>query len=72
MKVTEISRSAKSSRHGDRFYTRLDMAVIKHDEAVKNAQIKRGEVVPRGNNHAIRHCGCGAEGCFLHYSYPNK
>ena len=58
-----------------RFYTRLDMSIIKHDESVHNAKAKRGEVADE-NNGLIYECGCGAVGCFIHRSYkasnPNK
>lgn len=61
----------KESRHGNRKYTALDMATIKHDEAVRNAQINRGEVVPEGNNGYISVCGCGVEGCFIHGNFAS-
>jgi hypothetical protein len=56
----------KESKHGNRFYTSLDMATIKHDTATQNAQINRGEIVKKGNNDYISVCGCGFEGCFCH------
>ena len=69
MKLERIARQRKNSRGNDeRFYTQLDMAIIKHDAAVRNAQVKRGEV-PRisgvGFNY-VSVCGCGREGCFIH------
>jgi hypothetical protein len=49
---------------GKRFYTLLDMAIVKKDLASKNGKIKRGEVHRKGNEQ-ICVCGCGMEGCFL-------
>lgn len=72
MKVTDKATKRRLSRHGERFYTQRDMAIIKHDAAIRNAEIKRGDVSPNGNNHMIKVCGCGVEGCFIHTSYPNK
>ncbi len=55
-----------ASRHNDnRFYTSLDMSIIKKDAANRNGQIKRGEVPDYPNNY-ISVCGCGVEGCFIH------
>lgn len=51
---------------GRRFLTQLDMSIIKHDIAVRNSQIKRGEI-ERGGHEDIRICGCGAPGCAIHY-----
>lgn len=55
---------------GKRFYTRLDMAIIKKDQASRNGQIKRGEVKRYGNEY-ISVCGCGTEGCFIHSGYES-
>ena len=44
------------------------MSIIKHDTAVQNSQVNRGEV-RRTNNQKVYECGCGCEGCFLHVSY---
>ena len=55
---------------GKRFYTALDMAIIKRDAAHRNGQIKRGEVQRHGNEY-ISVCGCGSEGCFVHCGYDN-
>ena len=59
--------SNKGRNYPKRFYTALDMAIVKHDEAMVNAQVKRGEFT-RTNNRNIYPCGCGVEGCFLHVS----
>lgn len=61
----------KSSKHDNRFYTAMDMAIVKHDSAVKNSRIKRGETERKGNEY-IMICGCGAEGCFLHIDHDNN
>lgn len=55
---------------GKRFYTSLDMAIIKMDIAKRNSQIKRGEVKRFGNEY-ISVCGCGGEGCFIHSGHDN-
>lgn len=65
------AKSTKVSQQGKRFYTSRDMAIIKTDDAIRNSQINRGEVIPKGENHYIVHCGCGATGCFIHGSFAN-
>jgi len=75
MKINHLIDSAKNRRKarkashwkssGKRFYSQLDMATIKYDEAIRNSKIKRGEIEPKGNNQYISHCGCGACGCFI-------
>ena len=67
MKLEDAARKRPTARNGRRFYTSLDMAIIKHDAAKQNAQEKRGELPePRTNTHKISVCGCGREGCFIH------
>ena len=61
----------KESKNLKRFYTPLDMAECKHQEAIKSSQIKRGERIDKPNNHIVV-CGCGHEGCFLHCGYDNR
>lgn len=68
MKMRKASR-IKMSRHGKRFYSQWDMAIIKLDDAIRRSQIKRGELKVKGENHYIVHCGCGATGCFVHGSF---
>lgn len=63
-------KEAKYSKNGKRFYTSLDMAIAKHDQAVRNSRIKRGED-KRGGTEYIADCGCGSEGCFLHLGYDS-
>lgn len=71
MKLSEAGGHKKSSKKNDkRFYTALDMAEIKHQEAIKASQIKRGERKDKGNNSIIV-CGCGREGCFLHLEHDS-
>lgn len=70
MKLYQISKNRKhAGRYGGgrRFYTSVDMAIVKHDIAVQNSKVKRGEE-KRTNNNGIVVCGCGHEGCFLHIS----
>jgi hypothetical protein len=67
MKLTAVMKSRKNSRNCKRFYTAVDMACIKHDAAVQNSQVKRGEV-KRTNTQFIMYCSCGVEGCFIHAS----
>ena len=66
-KLTDIMQDRKFSRggRGRRRYTMVDMAIVKHDAAVKNARIKRGEE-ERGVLDYVAECGCGVEGCFIH------
>jgi hypothetical protein len=72
MKLELIATRKQSSRKNDnRFYTAVDMAIIKHDAAVVNAKRKRGEVESH-NNQIVSVCGCGREGCFIHTSYETK
>ena len=56
------------SKNHKRFYTSRDMAIIKHDVAVYNSQAKRGER-NHTNHMGIAVCGCGAEGCFVHFNF---
>ena len=65
--TSKIKRRNESRHQGKRFYTALDMAVIKHDAAVVNSQEKRGEIKRHANRY-ISVCGCGVEGCFIHGS----
>ena len=59
-------KAASFRRKGDRrFYSQLDMSIVKRDNAFKNSQIKRG-VIPDFPVNNIVECGCGAIGCFLH------
>ena len=72
MNLEEKARRRNESRKNwKRFYTSLDMAIIKKDAATRMAQIKRGEV-PRHPNNIIYVCGCGVEGCFLHVGFENR
>lgn len=65
-KLTDVITYRRHSRnHSRRRYTDVDMAVIKHDEAVLNSRVARGEA-KAGNTQLIIECGCGTEGCFLH------
>ena len=65
MKVNQLAKYRRDSKNSKRRYTMRDMAIIKHDAAVLNAQEKRGEI-KRTNTRYITICGCGVEGCFLH------
>jgi len=71
MNLEQIIKRKKESKNGRRFYTGIDMAIIKKDAARRNSQIKRGEAI-RGGTEFIAVCGCGAEGCFLHGGYNKK
>jgi len=71
MNIEEVARRRKHSHYNDnRFYTMVDMAIIKKDAATRMAQIKRGEIPAFGNNY-ICVCGCGREGCFLHSGHDS-
>lgn len=69
MNLEDIAKRKKDSKQGRRFYTPIDMAIIKKDIARINSQVKRGEVDHSSSYIAV--CGCGREGCFIHgYSKP--
>lgn len=63
-------KNKKESKHGNRFYTPLDMAILKKDAAITKSLKKRKEI-PSHPNEYVSKCGCGHEGCFIHGSYPN-
>lgn len=58
------TKKVKYSKNDNRFYTDYDMSEVKRDTAIRNSKIKRGEIVPKGNNNYISVCTCGAPGCF--------
>jgi hypothetical protein len=58
-----------SRKNHVRFYTALDMAELKHMEAIRNSRVKRGE--EKEKHTYISCCGCGREGCFI-VSAPRK
>ena len=60
-----------SRGHGRRFYTATDMSFVKHDAAIKNARVNRGEIKESAEEYVQAcacACGCGVEGCFIHGS----
>jgi len=61
----DVLRRRKASRR--RFFSMKDLAILKHDIAVRNSKVKRGEV-GGGANQLIYLCNCGAPGCFIQYS----
>lgn len=65
-----ITKNKSVSRNCNRFYSRLDMAIIKKDIASRNSKHKRGEIVKKGNEY-ISVCGCGCEGCFIHSGFDS-
>jgi hypothetical protein len=71
MKLNDQLSNRKHSRFNDkRFYTSLDISIIKHDEAIHNAKLKRG-ILQRKGRKSICVCGCGVEGCFLQIEYDD-
>ena len=67
--LNRVMKQRRHSRgHGRRFYTDVDMSIVKRDAAIENSRVNRGEA-QRTNNRYIVVCGCGAEGCFLHGSF---
>jgi len=70
-KLWEILKNRKTSKNDKRFLTSRDMAEIKHQEAVYNARIKRGDIEVKGENHYISLCGCGHEGCTIHGNFKS-
>ena len=70
-KLNNIKRSSKdilrANKHrGRRFLGSLDMSIIKHDIAIKNSEIKRGDR-PQYAETGIHMCSCGVAGCAIHY-----
>lgn len=61
----QTTRRKNSFQNHRRFFTPLDMAIVKHDASVRHARIKRGETPVHGCEY-IAPCGCGQEGCFIH------
>lgn len=70
MKLELTARKRKESRKGKRFYTSRDMAIIKHDAAVRNSKVNRGEISGYGNE-VVTVCSCGREGCFVHTGFES-
>jgi hypothetical protein len=71
MKLYNIELSDKDKQkiknhRNRRFLSQLDMSIIKHDIAVKNSEIKRGEREKCAET-GIYMCSCGAPGCAIHY-----
>ncbi len=63
MKLSDIkTRVIRMGRSGGYFLTNVAMSVMKHDEAVRNSQVKRGEW-KRSNHTDIAKCGCGDVTC---------
>lgn len=70
--IEYLKRRKKSSRKNERrFYSNIDMAIIKKDIAITNAMRKRKELEDHPNQY-IAVCGCGVEGCFIHGSFENR
>lgn len=73
-KIERVAKQRNESKYGNRFYTSVDMAIIKKDAADANGRKKRGEQSNHPNQYISR-CGCGREGCFIHgsnESYPTQ
>lgn len=66
----QIKRDKRKYKHR-RFFSGLEMSIIKHDEAIHNSEMKRG-VAGKGNNNIVYECGCGCRGCFIHRNYTSK
>lgn len=64
-KLEESIKRRRTSGSDRRFYTSLDMALIKQETAILNARINRGEVEDHKHTIIVP-CGCGVEGCFIH------
>ena len=62
MKLYEKGKRVKYSKNDKRFYSQLDMAQLKQDEAISNSRFKRGE--KKELHSVISVCSCGADGCF--------
>ena len=68
-KFSEVVKYRKRAGRGTgrRFYTSVDMSVLKLDAAVRQSQVNRGEISQTQTQY-IAECGCGLEGCFIHGS----
>lgn len=66
----KATRRKHSRQNDNRFYTSLDMSIIKKDAANHNGKVKRGEIPDYANNY-ISVCGCGREGCFIHGGFDS-
>lgn len=66
----KATRRKSSHRNDNRFYTSLDMSIIKKDAANHKGKVKRGELPDYANNY-ISVCGCGREGCFIHSGFDS-
>lgn len=64
MNLQEACKRVKYSKNDKRFYTRLDMAIIKQNESIVNSEVKRGKRKKQADR--ILTCSCGVEGCFGH------
>ncbi len=56
-----ITKNKSVSQNRKRFYSQLDMAIIKKDMATRNSESKRGVISKKGTEY-ISVCGCGHEG----------
>ena len=68
MNLENLAKRRPESKNLKRFYTPLDMAIIKKDESIYNSRAKRG-LIKKPNDICV--CGCGREGCFLHLHRDN-
>lgn len=66
--IQQKAKRRQESRNGNRFYTSVDMSILKQDISIQNSRRKRGEYVPKNGFEYIAICGCGVEGCFIHSS----
>ena len=65
-------KSSNYRRKGERrFYSNLEMSIVKQDIANYNGAKKRGEMRDEPNGYIVE-CGCGGRGCFVHNSYKGK
>jgi hypothetical protein len=60
----------RNKHRNRRFLSQLDMSIIKHDIAVKNSEIKRGDKEKFAVS-GIYMCSCGSPGCAIHYDKKN-
>jgi hypothetical protein len=72
MKLTALGGRRQESQDGNRFFTGLDMAIIKKDIEMNNSQARRGEREPVKGNGDIVACGCGSQGCFIFREYSSE
>lgn len=72
MKLDDVAVKRPFTKKGNRFFTLVDMAMLKKDTAIKNREIlaiHHATKIPIDilRKYQISRCTCGVEGCFALY-----